>query len=105
MSTKPKNKKTRTDDIETSNDGNTKGAERTKQSKSVDIAQHEIQTTGDYAALMSALITDVVKGDITPTILNAAVNAGRQLVKITELNLKYNLNKPKDLNMISGKAQ
>jgi hypothetical protein len=54
---------------------------------------------------MSALITDVVNGDVTPTILNAAVNAGRQLVKITELNLKYNLNKPKNLNMITGKSE
>ena len=38
---------------------------------------------------MAALITDVIEGKVQPNILNAAVNAGRQLIKAAELNLKY----------------
>jgi hypothetical protein len=43
---------------------------------------------------MAALITDVIQEHISPTILNAAVNAGRQMIKAAELNLKYG-RKPK----------
>jgi len=38
---------------------------------------------------MAALITDVIEEKVSPTVLNAAVNAGRQLIKAAELNLKY----------------
>jgi len=43
---------------------------------------------------MAALITDVIEEKVSPTVLNAAVNAGRQLIKAAELNLKYSARKP-----------
>lgn len=34
-------------------------------------------------------MSDVIEGSITPSIANAAVNAGGKLLKVTELTLKY----------------
>lgn len=38
---------------------------------------------------MSALMSDLIEGSITPSVGNAAVNAGGKLLKITEMQLKY----------------
>jgi hypothetical protein len=38
---------------------------------------------------MSALMSDLIEGKITPSVGNAAVNAGGKLLKITEMQLKY----------------
>jgi hypothetical protein len=38
---------------------------------------------------MSALMPDIICGDITPQQANAAVNAGGKLLKVNELQLKY----------------
>ncbi len=38
---------------------------------------------------MSALMSDLIDGSITPSVGNAAVNAGGKLLKITEMQLKY----------------
>lgn len=38
---------------------------------------------------MSALMTDVIEGSVTPGICNASCNAGGKLLKIVELQLKY----------------
>ena len=43
---------------------------------------------------MAALMTDVIEEKVSPTVLNAAVNAGRQMIKAAELNLKYCTRKP-----------
>ena len=45
---------------------------------------------------MAALITDVIEERVSPTVLNAAVNAGRQLIKAAELTMKYNTRKTVD---------
>ena len=58
-------------------------------SKSLELAKKEVRTTADYGRLMAALITDVIEEKVSPTVLNAAVNAGRQLIKAAEFNLKY----------------
>ena len=42
---------------------------------------------------MAALMTDVIEEKVSPTVLNAAVNAGRQMIKAAELNLKYSARK------------
>jgi hypothetical protein len=39
--------------------------------------------------MMSALMSDVVLGDMTPVAANAVINAGGKLLKATELQLKY----------------
>jgi hypothetical protein len=38
---------------------------------------------------MSAIITDVIRGDISPVVCNAAVNAGGKLLKVVEMQFKY----------------
>lgn len=38
---------------------------------------------------MSALMTDVIEGNITPQVVNASVNAGGKMLKAVEMQLKY----------------
>lgn len=38
---------------------------------------------------MSALMSDLIEGQVTPQVGNAAVNAGGKLLKIVEMRLKY----------------
>ncbi len=38
---------------------------------------------------MSAMMSDLVEGAISPSVGNAAVNAGGKLLKIVEMRLKY----------------
>ena len=77
----------------TNSSKNITGSNRTgpqdRKSRSLVLAKKEIRTTADYGCLMAALITDVIEEKVTPTILLAAVAAGRQLIKAAELNLKY----------------
>ncbi len=39
--------------------------------------------------MMSALMSDVIEGNVTPQVANATVNAGGKLLKVVELQLKY----------------
>lgn len=39
--------------------------------------------------MMSALMSDVVDGRVTPQVANAAVNAGGKLLKVVDLQLKH----------------
>lgn len=39
--------------------------------------------------MMSALMSDVIEGNVTPQVSNATVNAGSKLLKVVELQLKY----------------
>jgi hypothetical protein len=38
---------------------------------------------------MSAIMTDLLNGSVTPGIANATCNAGGKLLKMVELNMKY----------------
>lgn len=38
---------------------------------------------------MGALMTDVIKGSVSPEVANAACNAGGKLLKMVELEYKY----------------
>jgi len=38
---------------------------------------------------MSALISDVLEGRVTPGVCNAAVNAGGKLLKVVEMQQRY----------------
>jgi hypothetical protein len=66
-----------------------KVAERRVPPKSLGIAEKGITTAQQFAALMSALMTDLLNGSITPGIGNATCNAGGKLLKMVELNQKY----------------
>ena len=57
--------------------------------KSLGIADKGITTAQQFAALMSALMTDLLNGSVTPGIGNATCNAGGKLLKMVELNQKY----------------
>ena len=57
--------------------------------RSLEIARKGIQTGGDFALMMSALMSDVIEGNITPQVANATVNAGGKLLKVVEMQLKY----------------
>ncbi len=62
---------------------------RTPPPKSHSIAERGINTAQQFSALMSALMTDLLNGSITPGIGNAICNAGGKLLKKVELNQKY----------------
>ena len=61
----------------------------TRPARSTAIARRGIETGTQFAGLMSALISDVVDGNIPPSVCNAACNAGGKLLKVVEMNLKY----------------
>lgn len=53
---------------------------------------------------MSALMSDLIEGKVTPSVGNAAVNAGGKLLKITEMQLKFGTTtkakKPRDIDLL-----
>lgn len=53
------------------------------------IGARGISTGNDFAEYMSAVMSDLVEGNITPQIANAACNAGGKLLKAVELQFKY----------------
>lgn len=44
---------------------------------------------------MSAIMSDLIEGNLTPAVGNATVNAGGKLLKVAELQLKYGTQSPK----------
>jgi len=65
-----------------------------KRPRSLEFAQKGIRTGGDFAGMMSALMSDIIEGSVSPQVGNATVNAGSKLLKVVELQLKYG--KPTD---------
>lgn len=57
--------------------------------RSVVIAQEGVTTSGQFCSLMSALMSDLLLGKVTPQCGNAVVNAGGKLLKTVELEQKY----------------
>jgi hypothetical protein len=54
--------------------------------------------------MMSALMSDVIEGNVTPQVSNAAVNAGGKLLKVVEMQLKYGTTidgSPRRLDLVS----
>lgn len=70
----------------TESEGNTGAG---PQAESTKLAAKGVRTTQDFANIMAALMSDVLSGDISTGRVNAAVNAGRQMLKSVELQLKY----------------
>lgn len=54
--------------------------------------------------MMSALMSDLIEGKVTPQVGNATVNAGGKLLKVVEMQMKYGTRNPdhprKSLNLI-----
>lgn len=57
--------------------------------RSLDIAERGIKTSRDFRDFMSALMSDVISGAVTPQITNAACNAGGKMLKMVDLEYKY----------------
>ena len=60
-----------------------------KPPRSLQVAQKGIKTNADFANLMSALMSDLIEGRVTPQVGNAACNAGGKLLKVVEMSYKY----------------
>lgn len=70
--------------------GQGNGAEARKETpKSLQIAEQGIKTSGDFRDLMSAIMSDVIAGRLTPNMTNAACNAGGKMLKMVDLEMRY----------------
>lgn len=68
--------------------------ERQAAPRSLPIAAKGVKTGHDFANLMSALMSDLIEGRVTPSIGNATCNAGGKLLKVVEMQYKYGVNGP-----------
>lgn len=64
------------------------------QPRSLAIAAKGIKTGSDFASLMSALMSDLIDGRVTPSIGNATCNAGGKLLKVVEMQYRYGTQGP-----------
>lgn len=65
-----------------------------KPPRSMKIAAAGIRTGHDFANLMSALMSDLIEGRVTPSIGNATCNAGGKLLKVVEMQYRYGVAGP-----------
>lgn len=72
------------DGAESISQGADKGSPR-----SLAIARNGIKTSDNFADFMSALMSDLVEGKVTPQMGNAACNAGGKLLKMVDMTYKY----------------
>jgi len=66
-----------------------KAPEKKAQPRSLPIARKGVATGSQFAALMSAMMSDIIEGHIAPETGNAACNAGGKLLKVVEMQYKY----------------
>lgn len=79
---------------------------KTAPARSGRIAAAGVTTGEDFANLMSALMSDLIEGSITPNVANATVNAGGKLLKVVEMQYRYGSPKaslPLSLTLAPGK--
>lgn len=57
--------------------------------RSMDIASRGVNTGGQFAQLMSSLMSDLIEGRITPSVGNAVCNAGGKLLKVVEMQQRW----------------
>ncbi len=60
------------------------------QAQSAREADKGIHTGVQFANVMSALMGDVLAGRVMPDVANAACNAGGKLLKVVDMQMKYN---------------
>lgn len=66
----------------------------TKSPRSLAIFERGIETGAQFAQAMSALMSDLISGTITPNVGNAVCNAGGKLLKVVEMQHKYGTSQP-----------
>jgi hypothetical protein len=57
--------------------------------RSLAISESGITTGKEFAQLMSALMSDLIAGRVTPSVGNAAVNAGGKLLTVVDMQYRY----------------
>lgn len=73
--------------------------------RSLEYTAKGVRTGADFANLMSALMGDVIEGTIAPNTANAACNAGRQLLRVVEMQYRYGpASQPSALQLAPAKA-
>ena len=60
----------------------------------LEVSKKGIRTGADFANMMSALMSDLVEGRVTPNVGNATCNAGGKLLKVVEMQYKYGTKGP-----------
>lgn len=60
-----------------------------KSARSAALASNGVKTSRDFAAMMSALMSDILEERIDPRAANAVCNAGGKLLKMVEMEHKY----------------
>lgn len=53
------------------------------------VSGGDVKSGSKFAELMSALMSDMILGAMTPDVVNATCNAGGKLLKIVEMQQKY----------------
>lgn len=81
--------------------GGTAVAESEPTSRAAVIGRQGVKDGKDFANMMSALMSDVLDGTVTPDIANAACNAGGKLLKIVEMEFKYRSVTPGERDTLS----
>lgn len=61
--------------------------------KSIKVAGDGVNTGGQFTLLMSAVISDLLDGRITPSVGNAVCNAGGKLLKVVEMQQRWGTQK------------
>ena len=92
---------------QTGNEGNEASGSLSESSKPrcLEIAKSGIATGSQFAGFMSALMSDLIEGTISPQVGQAAVNAGGKLLKVVEMQYKHgrptqgSAEKPRDLEL------
>jgi hypothetical protein len=60
-----------------------------KTPRSLAIGAKGVSTAGDFASMMSALMSDLIDGSVTPGVGHAVCNAGGKLLRVVELEHRY----------------
>lgn len=68
-------------------------AAASRDARSLPIARKGVKTAGEFAQLMSALMSDLIDGRVTAEIGNATCNAGGKLLKVVEMQQKFSQTK------------
>ncbi len=69
--------------------------------RSLAVAHRGVKDIGDFAEMMSGLMSDVLLGTVAPQVANAAINAGGKLLKAAEMQIRYQKQEPKKLVLVS----
>lgn len=72
--------------------------------RSIGIASGGVKTASDFANLMSALMSDLIEGKLTPAVGNATCNAAGKLLKIVEMNQRYGKGDGADRDLLLSKG-